>query len=115
MCFRENLKQELSFRGMLVKELAAASGVRKRALDTYLLSTNASMPPADAAVKIARALGVSVEYLVTGTEGKKGKTQRPLSPEIRLLVDTAGKLSPKNRRLAIRLIKVLKEQEDEDF
>jgi transcriptional regulator with XRE-family HTH domain len=62
MGFCENLKQELSFSGMLVKDLAAVSGVHKRALDTYLLSENASMPPADAAVRIAQALGVSVEY-----------------------------------------------------
>ena len=68
MSFRDNLKQELSNSGMLVKELAATSGVQKRALDTYLLSENASMPPVDTAVKIARALGVSVEYLVTGEE-----------------------------------------------
>jgi len=112
MGFRENLKQELSFKGLLVKELAAAAGVRKRALDTYLLSTNASMPPADVAVKIARALGVSVEYLVTGAEGKKGKTQPPLSPEMRLLVDTAANLSPKSRRLAIKLVKVLKLEDE---
>ena len=113
MGFRENLKQELSFNGMLVKELAAASGVRKRALDTYLLSENASMPPADTAVKIARTLGVSVEYLVTGTDGKTRKAQPPLSPDMRLLVDTADKLNPKNRSLAIKLIKALKEQENE--
>jgi hypothetical protein len=36
-------------------------------LDTYLWAQK-SMPPADTAVKIASALGVSVEYLVTGKE-----------------------------------------------
>ena len=112
MGFRENLKQELGFRGMMVKELASISGVRKRALDTYLLSTNASMPPADTAVKIAHALGVSVEYLVTGTEEKKGKPKPSLQPDMRVLVDIADKLSPKNRRLAIKLVKLLKEQEE---
>ena len=68
MSFRDNLKQELSLNGMLVKELAALAGIQKRALDTYLLSENASMPPADAAIRIARVLGVSVEYLITGEE-----------------------------------------------
>ena len=57
--------------------------------------------------------GVSVEYLVTGTEGKIKKPHPPLSPDMRLLVSTADKLSPQNRRLAIKLVKVLKEQEDE--
>ena len=68
MSFRDNLKQELSLNGMLVKELAALAGIQKRALDTYLLSENASMPPADAAIRIASVLGVSVEYLITGEE-----------------------------------------------
>jgi hypothetical protein len=36
-----------------------------------------------------------------------------LPPDLRLLVDTAEKLRPKNRRLAIRLIKALKEQAEE--
>jgi transcriptional regulator with XRE-family HTH domain len=89
MSFIDNLKQELSFKGILVKELATASGVRKRALDTYLLSTNASMPPADTAVKIACALGVSVEYLITGVKSKSQKNQTFLPSDIRNLVDIA--------------------------
>jgi len=39
------------------------------------------MPSASAAVKIARALGVSVEYLVTGEENRPNKSS--LGPEIR--------------------------------
>lgn len=38
----------------------------ERALYNYVATKNPSMPPADVAVKIAAALGVSVEYLVTG-------------------------------------------------
>jgi hypothetical protein len=57
--------------------------------------------------------GVSVEYLVTGTEGKIKKPHPPLSLDMRLLVSIADKLSPQNRRLAIKLVKVLKEQEEE--
>jgi transcriptional regulator with XRE-family HTH domain len=67
MGFGENLKQELAYTGMLKKELAAKSGVHKRAIDTYV-RTKSSMPPADTAVKIAKALGVTVEYLVTGED-----------------------------------------------
>jgi transcriptional regulator with XRE-family HTH domain len=112
MGFKENFKSELIYSDMLVKELSAKTGISKHTLDNYL-NTHNSLPNAEAAVKIARALGVSVEYLVTGTEGKTKKTQPPLSPDMRLLVNIADKLSPKNRRLAIKLVKVLKEQEDE--
>jgi hypothetical protein len=36
MGFRENLKTELEYNDMAVKELAALSGVPKRAIDNYL-------------------------------------------------------------------------------
>lgn len=65
MSFRENLKNELSYQGILVKELAEKTGINKRTLDNYLRE-KANIPPADIAVKIAKELNVSVEYLVTG-------------------------------------------------
>jgi hypothetical protein len=50
-----------------------------------------------------------VEYLVTGQEGKQGKPHPPLSPNLRLLVDIVQKLTPKNQKLAIKIVKVLRE------
>ncbi len=47
-----------------------------RALDMYL-GSQGSMPSADAAVRIAKALNVTVEYLVTGE-----KETHPSSNEI---------------------------------
>ena len=105
MGFRDNLKQELSFNGMLVKELAAITGVPKRALDTYLLTANASMPPADTAVKIARALGVSVEYLVSGEEAS-------LPIDIRLAVRNLQRLGKKDRKVVAVLINALLEKRE---
>ena len=64
MGFKENLKSELQYKGMTVRELAELSGVNKQTIDNYL-STHNSIPSADAAVKIAKVLDVSVEYLVT--------------------------------------------------
>ena len=100
MGFRDNLKQELNFNGMIVKELAAISGIKKRALDTYLQPENASMPPADAAVKIARALGVSVEYLITGDE-------TTLPNDVRLVVRNLLQLDVKDRKVVAVLVKAL--------
>lgn len=65
MSFKENLKLELEFKDIKVKELAATCGISRRTIDQYLAS-NAKMPSAENAVKIAQALNVSVEYLVTG-------------------------------------------------
>jgi transcriptional regulator with XRE-family HTH domain len=103
MGFRDNLKQELSFNGMLVKELAVVSGVQKRALDTYLLSENASMPPADTAVKIAHALGVSVEYLVTGEE-------TVIPADVRQTVRNLLQLNKKERKAVSVLVSTLLEK-----
>jgi transcriptional regulator with XRE-family HTH domain len=68
--FSKRLRSEIEYIGLNQKEFAAKAGIKKRALDAYL-RTQQSMPPADTAVKIASALGVSVEYLVTGKEYRK--------------------------------------------
>ncbi|MBQ3801266.1 MAG: helix-turn-helix transcriptional regulator [Treponema sp.] len=66
MNFSTRLKEEIELADLRYKELAAKTGVAERALYNYVATKNPSMPPADIAVKIAKALGVSVEYLVTG-------------------------------------------------
>jgi len=101
MGFGENLKQELAYTGMLKKELAALSGINKRAIDTYV-RTKASMPPADAAVKIAKALGVTVEYLVTGED-----SSMPI--EISKLTRNVLNLSKRDQMLITSLVKVMSE------
>lgn len=67
--FANRLRSEIRYQGLVRKELAVKATIQKRALDNYL-DTQASMPPADIAVKIARALDCSVEYLVTGERNK---------------------------------------------
>jgi transcriptional regulator with XRE-family HTH domain len=65
--FAERLRSEIDYIGLTHKEFAAKAGIKKRALDMYI-GAQQSMPSADTAVKIAQALGVSVEYLVTGKD-----------------------------------------------
>jgi transcriptional regulator with XRE-family HTH domain len=67
--FAERLRSEIEYACLNQKEFAAKAGIKKRALDGYL-GVQQSMPPADVAVKLAAALGLSVEYLVTGRESK---------------------------------------------
>jgi transcriptional regulator with XRE-family HTH domain len=111
MSFKENLKAELTYSGMLVKELSALSGVKKHTIDNYL-NTHNSIPSADAAVNIARVLGVSVEYLVTGSEMGPKKTLASLSPELRSLLQTAEKFDKKNLKILLAIVKAFKEQID---
>lgn len=65
MDFRSRLREEIAFSGLSNKELAAKANITKRALDSYV-SSQSCMPSADVAVRLAKALNTSVEYLVTG-------------------------------------------------
>ncbi len=65
MDFRSRLREEIIFSGLSNKEVAAKAGITKRALDSYV-SSQACMPSADVAVRLALVLNTSVEYLVTG-------------------------------------------------
>jgi len=111
MGFKENLKEQLKFTGMHVKELAALSGVKKQTIDSYL-NKNSCKPSANAAVAIAQALGVSVEYLVTGKEIKQKTVQYPA--EARIVAELTAQMEDKNRRMAVTVIKSIKKQEDEE-
>jgi transcriptional regulator with XRE-family HTH domain len=111
MGFRENLKAELSYSGMLVKELAARTGLKKHTIDNYL-SVRGRMPAADVAVKIANALGVSVEYLITGSETSENRNSVHFSPETRYMALIAEKLKPDYRKIAQSFIETLKKHEE---
>lgn len=78
--FAERLKEEIDYLGLTRKELAYKADVKVRALDMYL-GTQGSMPPADVAVRLAKALNVTVEYLVTGTENGKNVEKNSIQLE----------------------------------
>jgi len=110
MGFKENLKSELAYSGMLVKELASLSGVNKRTIDNYL-NTHNCIPSADAAVRIAAALGVSVEYLITGNVQQEREPSQPV-PDSRAILKNLEALNKRDRKIVLNLIKSLKETED---
>ena len=113
--FRKNLRDELDFQGLTVKELAAKSAVAKGALDTYL-GKQSSMPPVDAAVRIAAALGVSVEYLVNGQESSQEKALSPsYGPCKRSVLRIFDELSPKDQRLALDFVRILQKNAKENL
>ena len=104
MDFSKHLKSEIDYSGLSYKELSQKSGVAERALYTYVATKNPSMPPADVAYKIARALGVSVDYLVTG-----GTDKPPQIPaETRFVAETYNTLSENDKKSVIALLKEMK-------
>jgi len=70
MSFRDNLRETLEFTGMEQKELAAKTGLSLKTIENYV-KKDSSVPSADKAVIIAQALGVTVEYLITGKKPAK--------------------------------------------
>ena len=105
MRFRENLKSELIYKDMLVKELAEKTGISRHTLDNYL-NVREHLPTIDVAVKIAQALGVSVEYLATGIESPQ--VNIPMNSEIITLIQNYNLLNEDDRRIVTELIQLLK-------
>jgi transcriptional regulator with XRE-family HTH domain len=108
MGFKENLKSELAYSGMLVKELAAKSGVNIHSINNYL-NARGQIPSIEAGLKIAQALGVSVEYLVTGKESKLNKEFKETNRELK---ETSKELKETNKD--VRIIAQLAEQLDDE-
>jgi transcriptional regulator with XRE-family HTH domain len=111
MGFRENLKSAIAYKGLMVKELADLSGVNKYSIDNYL-GARGQLPTVDSAVKLARTLGVSVEYLVLGDDRGIAKTEAPFDREIRTIVRLAEKLPRKKRRFVVDFLRWINERED---
>lgn len=117
MGFKENLKQELIYQDIRVKELADKCGISKRTIDNYLRE-NESEPTAVNAYRIAKVLGVSVEYLVTGTNSSSKKDTVELEAEqIRLykkyreIINFAETLPEEKQVIFRRLVENVKELE----
>ena len=92
MSFKDRLKEEIAYKGFLLKELADKAKVPKRTLDSYV-DSRGIIPPANIAVQIAEVLDVSVEYLVTGKDNKIAQNIEPY----RELIAELSKLSEESR------------------
>jgi len=112
--FRQILRDELDYQGLTVKELAQKSMIAKGAIDSYL-GKQASMPPADTAVRIAAALGVTVEYLVNGQDNsRESNTPFLFSPQKRSLLRIFDELIPVDQKLTLDFVKLLKNNRENE-
>jgi transcriptional regulator with XRE-family HTH domain len=108
MGFKENLKSELLYKAMMVKELASITGIKRHTLDNYLNTHNA-IPNAEAAVKIAKALGVTVEYLVTGSESYNETVLASYPEDLQSMVKIGSRLNKEDRKLALAILRTIEE------
>ncbi len=65
MSFNENLKEAMFCKNITTIQLAKITGINSGTISNYL-KTKGSMPPADKALKLAKALDVSVDFLING-------------------------------------------------
>jgi transcriptional regulator with XRE-family HTH domain len=105
--FRQNLRDELAYQDLTVKELATRSGVATAAIDCYV-GKQASVPPATTAVKIARALGVSVEYLVSGQKPRYEEAISSSGPRVRTILQIFNALDKENQTIMVEIAQLLK-------
>ena len=79
MGFWHNVEQEREYIGMPRKELAAKAQISYASISTGL--ERDSIPAADAALRIAKTLGVPLEYLLTGNESSRTASESAKSCE----------------------------------
>jgi len=67
---RENLKTAIKDSGMIVKEIAVKSGVKKRTIDKWV-GAEETEPKVNDLYKVCQILGITVEWAVAGESGAK--------------------------------------------
>ena len=101
MEFWERLKSELQLRGITHKVLAQKLNIQKSTLEAKFLRKN--IPDVLFVYKIAKALDVSVEFLVNG-DTSKSSTNSILSQKQKLLLQSFEKLNSLEQNAIIQLI-----------
>lgn len=86
MNFKDRLRDEMDFKDLKPKELSLLTNIPKQTIDSYV-NSRAQIPKADAAVKLAKALDVTVEYLVTGEDSNNAKSDMEQYRKLRPLMD----------------------------
>ncbi len=79
MSFNENLKEAMFCKNLTTIQLAALTNINSGTISNYL-KTKGSIPPADKALKLAKALDVSVDFLVNGFDSKTDSSIQQKSP-----------------------------------
>ncbi len=102
MGFKERLREEIEYRGLLIKEISSDLGISNSTFLSYV-DARGVLPNVETAVKIAKYLGVSVEYLVDGDTNTEN-LQSPVQSEKIHLMKSFEKLSSHDKDLLIKIV-----------
>ena len=101
MGFKERLRDEIEYKGLLVKEISAALGISNSTFLSYI-DARGVLPNVETAVKIAKFLGVSVEYLVDG-DSKISNNEVSFHSEKMHLIESYDKLSSHDKSILLKI------------
>ena len=108
MSFWKNVDQELKYKGIERKELGNLAVFPESYISKGI--SRDSSPSADLAIKIASALGVTVEFLVTGSNNPTQKNHQEETEQLRLyrkhseIIKKCEELSPEKEKLLVTFI-----------
>lgn len=100
--FWQNVKDELEYNLKTQKELASAIGISYNTLQSWI--TKDRLPDVEQALKIAKNLNTSIEYLVTGKIEEKITT----NPRLQIIIPKLNHLSDEDFKLIELIISRLK-------
>lgn len=102
MGFKERLREEIEYRGLLVKEVSAAVGISNSTFLSYI-DARGVLPNVETAVKIAKYLGVTVEYLVEGDVNPGNLNNSSTLSEKSKLSESYDKLTTHDKQILVKI------------
>ena len=114
MGFQENLKEAMYIQGCTTKELSLRTGINVDTISSYL-KKNGSIPTADKAVRLAKALEVTVEFLVDGFSSPQraapaAQLPLPANPLVKELITRMSAFSRSDVQAVNAVVKALSEK-----
>jgi transcriptional regulator with XRE-family HTH domain len=94
---RDNLKAAINNSGLIVKEIAARAGVKKRTIDKWI-GVEQTEPKVKDLYEVCKVLNITVEYLITG------KSPEGIPLEILSIARKINGLNEKDRRAMLALL-----------
>ena len=114
MSFKENLKEAMYCKNLTTIQLAEMTGINSGTISSYLKTKN-SMPPVDKALKLAKALDVSIDFLVNGFDEKTESSiqqKSPFSIEVFKIAQKMDGLEKDDLAIITSMIDLLKKRKE---
>ena len=108
MTFAERLLIELERQGKSQRELAEYLGTKQSSVNTWVIRN--SIPAADTALKVARFLNVSVEYLIDGAE----KDQNAADKCVLQIIELLKNFNPADKVRILKIVECFQSLEEKD-